>query len=160
MKRRWRIVIVAVVALGIGAGVASARVKKIKEADLPEPVRATAAELSASGRVTGYFQREQDGGVIYEVDFVVDGRWKGVLISPTGEIIVVQAEVLWAQLDPKVQSGLKQKAGDGKVVKVDSVTRGGKIQRYIAIVDHDGKKSKVEVGPDGAPPVLEGGEGN
>jgi hypothetical protein len=156
MNRLLRVLIVAVLALGIVA-VASAQAKKIKESDLPDAVKATAAQETGSGRVTGYWEREQDGGVIYEVDVVVDGRTKGVLISPNGEVIVIQAEVLWDELDPSVQSGLKQLAGDGKIGKVDSVTRGGKIQRYIATVDHDGQKSKVEVGPDGGPPVLEGG---
>jgi hypothetical protein len=156
MNRFLRTVIVAFMALGMVAAVANAQAKKLKESDLPEPVKATAAQVSESGRVIGYWEREQDGGIVYEVDVVVDGRGKGVLISPTGEIIVIQAEISWDELDPNVQAGLKQKAGDGKIVKVDSVTRSGKVQRYIAVVDHDGKKSKVEVGPDGAPPVLEG----
>lgn len=160
MNRLLRTVIVAFMSLGMVAAVASAQAKKLKESDLPEPVKATAAQVSESGRVTGYWEREQDGGIVYEVDIVVDGRGKGVLISPDGEIIVIQAEVPWDELDPNVQSGLKQKAGDAKIVKVDSVTQGGKIQRYIAIVDHDGKKSKVEVGPDGAPPAPEGGSEN
>ena len=70
-----------------------------------------------------------------------------MLISPNGEVLVIQAEVPWDQLEPNVQSGLKQLAGDGKIVKVDSVTRDGKIEPYIAIVDHDGKKSRSRSGP-------------
>ena len=159
MSRLSRIVIVAVMALGLGA-IASAQARKLTESDLPEPVKAKAAEVIGSGKVTGYWERNEAGRIVYEVDVVVDGRAKGVLISPDGAVLVIQAEVPWDALDPNVQSGLKKAAGDGKVVQVYSVEGDGKIQRYIATVDNGGKKSKVEVGPDGAPPAPPEGSGS
>src|SRR6188474_812802 len=141
MNRLLRIVIVAVVALGIGAA-ASAQSKKLQESDLPEPVKAKAAEVTGSGKVTAYWERNEGGRVIYEIDVVADGRAKGVLISPDGAVLVIQAEVPWDELDPNVQAGLKKAAGDGKVVQVHSVEGDGKVQRYIATVDNGGKKSK------------------
>lgn len=151
MNRCCQIVIGAVLALGIGA-VASAQSKKLKQSDLPEAVQATAEKESAAGRVTGYWQREEDGGVVYEVDLVVDGHAKGVLISPAGAVVMVQEEVPWDALDPKVQSSIKQQAGDGKVDKIYSITKNGKVVRYVASVDNRGQKAKVQVGPDGGPP--------
>ncbi|MFY9549765.1 MAG: hypothetical protein WAU32_01325 [Thermoanaerobaculia bacterium] len=151
MNRCVRIVIGAVLALGIGA-IASAQSKKLKQSDLPEAVQTTAAQESAAGRVTGYWQREQDGGVVYEVDLVVDGHERGVLIRPDGAVVMIQEEVPWDGLDPNVQSGIKQQAGDGKVDKIYSITKNKKVVRYVATVDNRGRKAKVQVGPDGGPP--------
>jgi hypothetical protein len=157
MNRRIRIVLGAVLALGIGA-TASAQAKKLKEADLPEAVQKTASEQSGGGKVTAYWEREQDGGVVYEVDLDVDGHGKGVLIRPDGSILAIQEEVQLDKLDASVQSGIKQRAGDGKIGKVFSVKQDGKVVRYVALVDNGGQKGKVVVGPDGAPPAESKGE--
>ena len=152
MNRCVRVVIGAVLALGIGA-VASAQAKKLKQSDLPEPVQATAAQHAADGKVAAVWEREEDGGVIYEVDVDVDGHAKGVLIRPDGTLVVIQEEVAFDKLDAGVQAGIKQRAGDGKIGKVFSITKDGKIVRYVALVDNAGQKGKVVVGPDGEEPA-------
>ena len=152
MSRCIRILIAAVVAIHMAA-VASAQAKKLQQSDLPEAVQATAAKETAQGKVTGIWQRDQDGAVVYEVDLVVDGHARGVLINPEGVVVAVQEEVPWNKLDPSVQSGIQSQAGDGKVATVYSISRDGKLLRYIAIVDKGGQKTKVEVGADGAPPA-------
>jgi hypothetical protein len=157
MSRCVRIVIAAVVAIHLAA-VASAQAKKLQQSELPEAVQATAARESAQGKVTGYWQRDQNGTVVYEVDLVVDGRARGVLINPEGVVVAVQEEVPWEKLEPDVQAGLKSQAGDGKVDKVFSISRDGQVTRYVAIVEKGGQKTNVQVGPDGAPPV--GSPGN
>jgi len=160
MSRCFRSVIAAIVAIHIAAAAsaqANAQAKKLKESDLPEAVQATAARESAQGKVTGYWQRDQDGAVIYEVDLVVDGHARGVLINPEGVVVVVQEEVPWNKLDPSVQSGIQSQAGDAKVGTVYSISQDGKLTRYIAIVDKGGQKTKVEVGADGAPPATSPG---
>ncbi len=152
MNRWIRILLGAVLALGVGA-TASAQAKKLKESDLPEAVQKTAAEQGGGGKVLAYWEREQDGGVIYEVDIDVEGHGKGVLIRPDGSVLAIQEEVPFDKLDASVQSGLKQGAGDGKIGKVFSVKQDGKVVRYVALVDNAGQKGKVVVGPDGAPPT-------
>ena len=76
-----------------------------------------------------------------------------MLINPEGVVVAVQEEVPWNKLEPSIQSGIQSQAGDGKVAKVYSISRDGKLLRYIAIVDKGGQKTKVEVGADGAPPA-------
>jgi hypothetical protein len=150
MSRFSRIVIAALLALPVAA-IASAQAKKLQQSDLPEAVQVTAARESAQGKVTGYWQRDQDGSVIYEVDLVVDGHARGVLINPEGAVVAVQEEVPWQKLDPGVQAGITSQAGDGKVSRVFSISRDGQVTRYIAIVEKGEQKTKVQVGPDGAP---------
>jgi hypothetical protein len=155
VMNRWiRVSIGAVLALGIGAAVASAQQpKKLKESDLPEAVQKTATEQAGGAKVLAYWEREQDGGVIYEMDVDVEGHGKGVLIRPDGSVLAVQEEVSFDKLDAGVQSGIKQRAGEGKIDKVFSVTQDGKIVRYVAVVDKAGQKGKVVVGPTGEAPA-------
>lgn len=150
MSRCLRIVIAAVAAIHMAA-VASAQAKKLQQSDLPEAVQATAARESAQGKVTGYWQRDQDGAVTYEVDMVVDGHARGVLINAEGTVVAVQEEVPLEKLDPGVQAGLKSQAGDAKIGKVFSISKDGQVMRYVGIVDKGEQKTTVQVGPDGAP---------
>ena len=160
MSRCFRIVIAAVVAIQVAAAASAqvnAQAKKLQQSDLPEAVQATAAKETAQGKVTGIWQRDQDAAIVYEVDLVVDGHARGVLINPEGVVVAVQEEVPWNKLDPSIQSGIQSQAGDGKVAKVYSISRDGKLLRYIAIVDKGGQETKVEVGADGAPPATSPG---
>ena len=46
---------------------------------------------------------------------------------------------------------MQAKAGKGKIVKVESLTKKGRLVAYEAQVDTNGKKTEVQVGPDGKP---------
>jgi len=46
---------------------------------------------------------------------------------------------------------LQAKAGNGKILKVESLTKKDKLVAYEAKVETNGKKSEVQVGPDGKP---------
>jgi hypothetical protein len=50
-----------------------------------------------------------------------------------------------------VKAGLQAKAGEGKIVKVESLTKHDKIVAYEANVQSAGKTSEIQVGPDGQP---------
>ena len=50
-----------------------------------------------------------------------------------------------------MKDGLQAKAGKGKLVKVESIVKHGKLVAYEAQVMTDGKRSEVQVGPDGKP---------
>jgi len=156
MSRCVRILIAAVVAIQVAAA-ASAQAKKLQQSDLPEAVQATAAKETGQGKVTGYWQRDADGATLYEVDLVIDGHARGVLINPEGVVVAVQDEVPWNKLEPNIQSGLQGQAGDAKIATVFAISRDGKVNRYIAIVDKGGQKTKVEVVADGAPPATNPG---
>ena len=52
-------------------------------------------------------------------------------------------------LSPTVRTGLEDKAGNGKLVKVETLTKKDKLVAYEAKVLTNGKTSEVQVGPDG-----------
>ena len=54
-------------------------------------------------------------------------------------------------LPAAVQSGLQAKTGSDKLGKVESITKHDKLVAYEAKVMTNGKRSEIQVGPDGKP---------
>jgi hypothetical protein len=64
-------------------------------------------------------------------------------------IVQVEEEVTMDSLPAGVKAGLNTKAAGGKILKVESLMKNGKIVAYEAKVETAGKKSEIQVGPDG-----------
>jgi len=133
------------------AGTNSAQEKKIKRADLPAAVEKTVAAESAGATVKGFSTEKEKGETFYEAELVVNGHSKDVLIDASGTVVEVEEEVALDSLSADVKAGLQAKAGKGKILKVESLTKKGKLVAYEAKVDSNGKKSEIQVGPDGKP---------
>ena len=133
------------------AGNSSAQEKKIKRADLPAAVEKTVAAESAGATVKGFSTEKEKGETFYEAELVVNGHSKDVLIDASGAVVEVEEEVALDSLSADVKAGLQAKAGKGKILKVESLTKKGKLVAYEAKVDTNGKKSEIQVGPDGKP---------
>jgi uncharacterized membrane protein YkoI len=130
---------------------AVAQEKKIKRSDLPPAVEKTVAAQSAGATVKGFSRENENGQTYYEAEMVVNGHSKDILIDANGAIVEVEEEVAMNALPAEVKAGLQAKAGEGKLVKVESITKKDKLVAYEAQVTKDGKKSEVQVGPDGKP---------
>jgi hypothetical protein len=72
-------------------------------------------------------------------------------MDPEGRVVEVEEQVVVDSLSPAVRDGLQAKAGKGKLVKVESLTKKGKLVAYEAQVVTGGKRSEVQVGPQGQP---------
>jgi uncharacterized membrane protein YkoI len=144
--------LVALVAGGLLlAGTASAQEKKIKRSDLPPAVEKTVAAQSAGATIRGFSTEKEKGQTLYEVEMTVNGHSKDISMAPDGSIVEIEEQVALDSLSPEVKAGLQAKAGKGKILKVESLTKKGKLVAYEAQVDTNGKKSEVQVGPDGKP---------
>ena len=133
----------------IAALSANAEEKRISKSDLPEAVQKTVEEQSRNATVRGFTKEIEDGKTYYEVELRVDGHSKDVLIDPAGEVVEVEEEVDLPSLPPGVTEGLQKKAGSGKIVKVESLTKQGTLVAYEAQVRTGNKHSEVQVGPNG-----------
>src|SRR5216683_2292623 len=111
------------------AGTASAQEKKIKRSDLPPAVEKTVAAQSTGATIRGFSTEKENGQTLYEVEM----------------------QVALDSLSPEVIAGLQAKAGKGKILKVESLTKKDKLVAYEAQVETNGKKSEVQVGPEGKP---------
>jgi hypothetical protein len=133
------------------AGFAVAQEKKIKRSDLPPAVEKTVAAQSAGATVKGFSKETEKGQTYYEAEMTVNGHSKDILIDTNGAIVEVEEEVAIDALPAGVKAGLQAKAGEGKLVKVETLTKQDKLVAYEAQVTKGGKKSEVQVGPDGKP---------
>ena len=143
---------VAIAASGfLLVGAASAQEKKIKRSDLPPAVEKTVAAQSAGATIRGFSTEKEKGQTLYEVEMTVNGHSKDISMAPDGAIVEIEEQVTLDSLSPEVKAGLQAKAGKGKLIKVESLTKKDKLVAYEAQVDTNGKKSEVQVGPDGKP---------
>ena len=133
------------------ASSASAQSQKIKRSDLPPAVEKTIAVQSAGATIRGFSTEKEKGQTLYEVEMTVNGHSKDVSMTPDGSIVEVEEQVAFDSLSPEVKGGLQAKAGKGKITKVESLTKKDKLVAYEAQVETNGKKSEVQVGPDGKP---------
>ncbi len=129
----------------------SAQEKKIKRSDLPAAVEKTVAAQSAGAAVRGFSQEKEKGQVYYEAEMIVNGHSKDVLIDASGAVVEVEEEVALDALPAPVKAGLQSKAGSGKILKIESITKHAKLVAYEAKLITNGKKSEIQVGPDGKP---------
>jgi hypothetical protein len=125
--------------------------RKIKRSDLPPAVEKTVAAQSEGATIRGFSQEKENGQTFYEAEMMVNGHSKDILIDSTGGVAEVEEEVAMDSLSGPVKDGLKAKAGKGKLGKVESLTKHDKLVAYEAVVETNGKKSEIQVSPDGKP---------
>ena len=133
------------------AATVTAQEKKIKRSDLPPAVEKTVAAQAQGATLRGFSEEMENGQTYYEAKLLVGGHKKDVLIDPSGAIIEVEEEVAADALPSEVRDGLNAKAAGGKLLKVESITKHDKLVAYEAKVLNGGKKTEVQVGPDGKP---------
>jgi hypothetical protein len=135
---------VAVVAI-VNASLAEEPVKK---SDLPPVVQKAAEAQSAGATVLGYAKDKNHGRLEYEVQLMVGDHTKDVTIDPQGAVLEIEEQVAAGALPANVFHGLSAQARKGKITKVESLTKHGKIVAYEAQVA-GGKHAEIQVGPDG-----------
>jgi len=133
------------------AGIASAQEKKIKRSDLPPAVEKTVAAQSVGATIKGFSTEKENGQTLYEVEMTVNGRSKDISMTADGSIVEIEEQVALDSLSSDVKAGLQAKAGKGTILRVESLTKKGRLVAYEARVETNGKKSEVQVGPDGKP---------
>src|SRR5436305_14922135 len=132
-------------------GIGGAQEKKIKRSDLPPSVEKTVAGISKGATIRGFSEETEKGKTTYEVEMVVNGHTKDVEVDASGAILEVEVQVEMDSLPADVKAGLNAKAGRGRILKVESLVKNGQLVAYEAKVETAGKKSEMQVGPDGRP---------
>lgn len=144
--RFGNVCLAAALAAMAGASVAEDRLKK---SDLPANVQKTADEQSAGATVLGYTKAIEHRHVVYEVQLMFGDHMKDVTIDPQGNILEVEEQIDPDVLPANVFHGLSAQARKGRLAKVESLSKHGKIVAYEAQVITDGKQSEIQVGADG-----------
>jgi len=130
---------------------AFAQEKKIKRSELPAAVEKTVVEQSKGATIRGFSEEKEKGQTTYEAEMLLNGHTKDVQMDANGVVIEIEEQVDLQAVSAEVRAGLQAKAGKGKITKIESITKKDKLVAYEAHVVTDGKKSEVQVGPDGKP---------
>ena len=121
----------------------------VRRADLPASVQKIAQDQSKGAVIKRYVKDNENGQLEYEVQMTIDGHSKDVAIAPDGKLLEVEEQVTLDLLAAAVRRSLQNRAGKGAIIKVESITKQGKIVAYEAQVRTEGKHSEIQVGPDG-----------
>jgi len=149
MMKNYLVVVTAGFLLFVGN--ALAQEKKIKRSDLPPAVEKTVAAQSAGATIRGFSTEKENGQTLYEAEMTVSGHSKDISMTADGSIVEVEEQVALDSLSAEVKAGLRAKAGKGKILKVESLTKKDKLVAYEAKIDTNGKKTEIQVGLDGKP---------
>ena len=84
--------------------------KKIKRSDLPPAVEKTAQAQSAGATIKGFNEEKEHGKTFYEIEMVVNGHMKDVLVDPAGTVVEVEEQVQLDSLPAAVKAGLQARA--------------------------------------------------
>jgi hypothetical protein len=125
--------------------------KKIQRSDLPPAVEKTVIEQSKGATIRGFSEEKENGQTFYETELMVNGHSKDILVDGNGSVVEVEEQVSLESLPAPVRQGLQDKAGSGKLVKVEKLTKKGKLVAYEAKVLTNRKESEAQVGPEGKP---------
>jgi hypothetical protein len=127
----------------------TAQDQRAKIKSLPPPVQKTVEEQSKGAQIRGISKEVEKGKTQYELELTVDGRSRDMIIDPTGAVLEVEEGVTPESLSPEVKAEVMKSIGGAKLLKLESVTKGGALAGYEATVSKAGKKSGVVMGPDG-----------
>jgi len=135
----------------IAAGTAAGQERKITRAELPAAVERAVAAQSQGATIRGFSQEKEKGQTLYEVEMTVGGHGKDVTIDTSGTVVEIEEQVELSALPAPVRTALLARAGAGKITTVESLTKRGTLVAYEAHVVTNGKRSEIQVGPDGKP---------
>jgi hypothetical protein len=119
---------------------------------LPEAVQQRSKTHIESGTtVHGCVKDVSDGKTTYEIEFITSKGSEDVTFSPAGDVLEIEQQVDPATVPAPVAAAFAKAATGGKLGKVESLTRQGKLIAYESTIEKGGKHREVAFNPDGAP---------
>jgi hypothetical protein len=139
-----RILCIASIGLAAFAAETAVRMK-----DLPPAVQKTVTEQTKGARIKGMSKEVEKGKTMYEVETMVNGKSRDLLIDASGSLVSVEEPVAIDSIPAPAKAALEKLAAGGKIKGVESVTKGQTVT-YEAIIVKGVKKSEVVVAADGS----------
>lgn len=85
---------------------------------------------------------------MYELETKVNGRTRDLMIDEAGKVVSVEQEVTLDSIPAPARDAIQKAVGKGKLLKVETLTEGGKTA-YEAAIEVGKKKSEVKVDANG-----------
>ncbi len=86
---------------------------------------------------------------MYELELEIDGHNRDMMIDESGKILSVEEQVELKDLSAAVQSTIIKQAGKGKIAIIESLTEGGTLIGYEAVIKTGGKSREVKISHEG-----------
>ena len=129
---------------------ASATDKPMKLSDMPPIVQETIRQQTKSASIRRTLTEIENGETFYECESLQNGRTRDFLVDKTGAMVEVEDQVSLEEVPAPVKMVVQRSASGGKLTKLQRVKRGNAIT-YQAAVIKNGKKTGMELRPDGSP---------
>jgi uncharacterized membrane protein YkoI len=116
--------------------------------EAPAAVRKTIGTHTVGGKLGDLFRVFDDDGVSYEMNFSAEGRERDLSVAENGKL--ESKQVFLSELLPAAQKTIKEKIGDGKILRIDHV-----FEQKMGVLPYevegrkDGKPFNFSVGPKG-----------
>ena len=124
---------------------------KVTLESLPPAVQATVKQETKTATLAGLSKEKEKGKTAYEVETMVNGKSRDLVLDEKGTILEVEEEIDIATLPAAAKAAIEKKAAGGKITKVEKLTAGTAVSYEAAITGKSGKKSEVGVNADGSP---------
>jgi hypothetical protein len=121
----------------------------VKMKDLPPAVQKTVQDQTKGAQIKGLSKEVEKGKTMYEVETMVNGKSRDLLIDATGALVSVEEPVAIDAIPAAAKAALEKLAVGGKIKSVESVTKGQTVT-YEAVIAKGLKKSEVVVAADGS----------
>ena len=122
--------------------------KKTTLKNLPPAVKATVDAESKGATVKGISSEKENGKTVYELETLVNGRTRDLMIDSTGKVYVVEEQLDVDKAPAPVRAALEKR---GKIVLLESVVHNGKTTYEGQVQPAKGKKVTLELNADGTP---------
>ena len=118
---------------------------------LPPAVQKTVAAESKRATIRALSRQTEGGKTLYRLETTVHDRTRDLLIDSSGAVVELREELRLRSLPVAAQDEVKKSLRGAKLVRLESITRGGTLQGYSALVEKGGQRTQVLLGPRGRP---------
>jgi uncharacterized membrane protein YkoI len=121
---------------------------KVQLQSLPPAVRATVESETKNATLRGISKEKEKGKTVYELESMVNGRTRDLMIDSGGKVYVVEEQLDADKAPAPVRAALEAK---GTIVVLESVMENGKTTYEGQVKTKAGKKLTMELDTDGKP---------
>jgi uncharacterized membrane protein YkoI len=106
-------------------------------------------DQTKGAQIKGMSKEVEKGQTMYEVETMVNGKSRDLLIDAAGALVSVEEPVTIDTIPAPAKATMEKLAAGGKIKSVESVTKGQTVT-YEAVIVKGLKKSEVVVTADGS----------